>query len=136
VLSGKYSRDDLGPKPPGDPRNSVSRKDINIATWRLTEHNLEIAAVVSDVAAEMGVTSAQAALAWTLLNPAVVSPLIGARTFPQLEDNLAALNVSFSDAQIARLDSASKIELGFPHDLLKDGPASMMFGRVKVAPRS
>jgi aryl-alcohol dehydrogenase-like predicted oxidoreductase len=135
VLSGKYVRSDLGAAPPADFGKSGSRKDINIATGRLTEHNLEIAAIVSDIAAEMGITSAQVALAWTMLNPAVVSPLIGARTLAQLEDNLAALDVRFSDEQIARLDAASAIELGFPHDLLKDGPASMMFGRVKVAKR-
>jgi aryl-alcohol dehydrogenase-like predicted oxidoreductase len=136
VLSGKYSRDDLGTKPPADFGKFGSRKDINIATGRLSERNLEIAAIVCDVAKDIGVTSAQVALAWTLLNPAVASPLIGARTLAQLEDNLAALNVSFSDDQIARLDACSKVELGFPHDLIKDGPASMMFGRVKVEKRA
>ena len=135
VLSGKYSRADLEAKKPADFGASVTRKDINVATGRLTERTLEIAAVVADVAGEIGVTSAQVALAWTLLNPAVTSPLIGARTLAQLENNLAALDVGFSDEQIARLDAASGIELGFPHDLLKDGPASMMFGRVKVEAR-
>jgi aryl-alcohol dehydrogenase-like predicted oxidoreductase len=133
VLSGKYGRGDLGAK--AELGQSLSRKDINVATGRLSERNLEIAAIVSDVAAEMGVSSAQVALAWTLLNPAVTSPIIGARTLAQFEDNLAALDVRFSDEQISRLDAASKIELGFPHDLLKDGPASMMFGRVKVEKR-
>jgi aryl-alcohol dehydrogenase-like predicted oxidoreductase len=135
VLSGKYGRADLNAPAPSDLGKTISRKDINLATGRLTAQTLEIAGVVSEVASEMGVTSAQVALAWTMLNPSVVSPLIGARTFAQLEDNLAALDVSFSTEQIARLDAASKIELGFPHDLLKDGPASMMFGRVKVAKR-
>jgi aryl-alcohol dehydrogenase-like predicted oxidoreductase len=135
VLSGKYSRADLAAKSLADFGASATRKDINIATGRLTERTLEIAAVVADVAGEIGVTSAQVALAWTLLNPAVTSPLIGARTLAQLENNLAALDVSFSDDQIARLDAASRIDLGFPHDLLKDGPASMMFGRVKVGAR-
>lgn len=134
VLSGKYSRGDLGSSASVEPGKG-SRKDINLATGRLSPRNLEIAGVVSDIAGEIGVTSAQVALAWTLLNPAVASPLIGARTLGQLEDNLAALGVTFSEEQVARLDAASKIELGFPHDLLKDGPASMMFGRVKVAKR-
>lgn len=136
VLSGKYGRADLAGKGSADPGQNISRKDINLATGRLTEHTLEIAGVVSDVAAEMGVSSAQVALAWTLLNPAVTSPIIGARTLAQFENNLAALNVSFTADQIARLDACSKIELGFPHDLLKDGPASMMFGKVKIAKRA
>jgi aryl-alcohol dehydrogenase-like predicted oxidoreductase len=33
----------------------------------------------------------QVALAWTLLNPAVSTTLLGARTLKQLEDNLGAL---------------------------------------------
>ena len=135
VLSGKYSRGDLGATAPADFAKSGTRKDINIATGRLTERSLEIAGVVSIVAQEIGVTSAQVALAWTMLHPAVVSPLIGARTFAQFVDNLAALDVSFSAGQIERLAAASQIEMGFPHDLLKAGTAGMMFGRVKVQER-
>jgi aryl-alcohol dehydrogenase-like predicted oxidoreductase len=134
VLSGKYSKGDLTGKAAGLGASS-SRKDINLATGRLSERNLEIAGVVAEVAREIGVTSAQVALAWTLLNPAVVSPLIGARTPAQLTDNLAALDVSLSTAQLARLEAASRIEMGFPHDMLREGPASMMFGRVKVQAR-
>jgi aryl-alcohol dehydrogenase-like predicted oxidoreductase len=135
VLSGKYGRGDLVKKDLADFSASSTRKDINIATGRLTERNLDIAGVVSDVAREIGVTAAQVALAWTMLHCAVVSPIIGARTLTQLEDNLAALDVSFSAEQTARLEAASHVEMGFPHDLLKAGPASMMFGRVKVEPR-
>ncbi|MGO4424514.1 aldo/keto reductase, partial [Streptomyces sp. MCAF7] len=36
----------------------------------------------------------------------------------QLEDNLGALDVDFSASQLARLDEASAIGLGFPHDML------------------
>ncbi len=135
VLSGKYGRGDLGGKAPADLGASGSRKDINIATGRLSERNLEIAGVVSTVAQEIGVSSAQVALAWTMRHPAVVSPLIGARTLAQLVDNLAALDVNFSADQLASLDDASRVDMGFPHDLLKAGPAGMVFGRVKVEER-
>ena len=68
---------------------------------------------------EAGRSPAQVALAWTLLNPGVATTLLGARTLKQLESNLGALDVMLSDAQIARLDEASAIALGFPHDLLR-----------------
>ena len=41
-----------------------------------------------------------------------------ARTPEQLETNLGALGVQLDEAQLARLDEASAIPLGFPHDLL------------------
>jgi len=77
-----------------------------------------VADAVKAVADELGVTSAQVALAWTLANPAVSAPLIGARTLRQLEDNIGALGVVLSAEHLAGLDAASRIELGFPHDFL------------------
>ena len=62
---------------------------------------------------------AQIALAWTLLNPAVSTTLLGARTLKQLEDNLGALALRLSDSQRAHLEQVSAITLGFPHDLLR-----------------
>lgn len=133
VLSGKYGREDL--KTPAK-LDFSSRKGINQATGRLNEQTLAIAREVQSVADEMGKTSAQVALAWTLLHPAVVSPIIGARTLAQFEDNLGALDIAFSDGQIERLNAVSAIELGFPHNMLT-GPAMLqMFGAIKVAKRS
>ena len=73
-----------------------------------------MADVVRAVAEEAGATPAQVAIAWTLLNPAVVSPIIGARTLAQAEDNLGALAVRLSDDQRARLDAASRPAPSFP----------------------
>jgi len=133
VLSGKYAQTDL--KPAGSAISYDSRKNINLATGRLSERNLAIAIEVKQVADEVGCTPAQAALAWTLLNPAVTSTILGARTLPQLQDNLGALDVAFSAEQIARLDTMSRIQLGFPHDLLAFAAVGPMFGSAKVRPR-
>ena len=109
---------------------------MNLARGSLNERALAIADETGEVAREIGCTTAQAALAWTLLNPAVTSPIIGARTFAQLEDNLGALDVTFSDEQIARLDAVSKIEMGFPHSMVaSDVDMGMMFGNVNVERR-
>ncbi|GAA4922272.1 hypothetical protein GCM10023334_026340 [Nonomuraea thailandensis] len=71
------------------------------------------------MAGEPGVTPSQVALAWTLLNPGVTAPIVGARTPAQLEDNLGALDVRFTGAQLATLAEASEVELGFPHEFLR-----------------
>jgi diketogulonate reductase-like aldo/keto reductase len=43
-------------------------------------------------------------------------PIVGARTGRQIEDSLGALEFELSTEQRGRLDEASRIELGFPHD--------------------
>lgn len=130
VLSGKYSSADLA----GSPEAITSRKAINVATGRLSEHSLGIAQVVGEVAAELRKSPPQVALAWTLQNRAVTSPVIGARTLGQMEDNLGALDVEFSEDQLARLDRISAVPLGFPHDMLA-GQERIAFGNVNVTRR-
>jgi aryl-alcohol dehydrogenase-like predicted oxidoreductase len=135
VLSGKYDQADLAPATAPRSQRFDSRKDINLATGRLNESSLAVAAAVGAIAREMNRTSSQVALAWTRLNSAVVSPIIGARTLAQLKDNLLSLEVSFSAEQVARLEAASRIDLGFPHTLLTGVAGGFMFGNVKVAAR-
>ncbi len=132
VLSGKYTRDDL--KTPAEQSLGAlnSRKSMNLARGRLNEKALDIADAVGVIAKEMGRSPSQVALAWTLLNPAVTSPLIGARTYEQFEDNLAALEITFSDEQIARLDDVSHIEVCFPHDMLSGEISKGLFGGVDI----
>lgn len=132
VLSGKYSREDLKAKAPDTVAGMNSRKDINLATGRLTERTLDMAEVVKTVAGELGRSPSQAALAWTLLHPAVTSPLIGARTPAQLADNLGALEIEFSADQVQRLNAVSEIDMGFPHSMLNSGVTDQMFGGVRV----
>jgi aryl-alcohol dehydrogenase-like predicted oxidoreductase len=132
MLTGKYTRADLVP---GDMNDISSRKAINAVTGKLTEKNLDIADVVVEVAKEIGCTAAQLAVAWTLVNPAVASPVIGVRTPAQLEDNLGSLAVEISADQLARLNAVSAVAPVFPMDVLKGPAESMMFGGVKVQER-
>ncbi|MDA3645334.1 aldo/keto reductase [Saccharopolyspora indica] len=114
LLTGKYSRADLT----GAGSAESARKSFNAGVGLVTERNLTIADAVQEVAAELGRTPAQVGLAWLLQNPDVTAPVIGARTPEQLEGNLGALEVEFTTAQLDRLETASSIELGYPHDLL------------------
>jgi aryl-alcohol dehydrogenase-like predicted oxidoreductase len=113
ILAGKYAS---GAKSTNDPEGG--RKNVLTAIGRVNPATIAVADAVKSVAEEIGATSAQVAVAWTLANPAVVAPVIGARTQRQLEDTIGALGISLSGAQKAKLDDVSRIELGFPHDLL------------------
>ena len=112
VLSGKYNGDD--PPPDGRARDGAAK----------VERNLCIAGEVSAVAERVGRSPAQVAIAWVRRQGPGIIPLIGARTVSQLEDDLGALDVTLDDEHLERLDEASRIELGFPHDFLgPDGSA-------------
>ncbi|MEE1793062.1 aldo/keto reductase [Streptomyces sp. BE308] len=134
VLTGKYSRDDLTATDAA--AEDGTRRNFTLATGGLTERNLDIADVVKEVAAELGRTTAQVGLAWTLRNPDVTASLIGARTPAQLADNLGALKVDFTASQLARLAEASAIEPGFPHDMLAgDRMRAVTRGDLKIEAR-
>jgi aryl-alcohol dehydrogenase-like predicted oxidoreductase len=131
VLTGKYTQADLD-HGGGSADAEGSRKNVAAANGALTERGLAIAEVVKEVATANGATPSQVALAWTMRDPAVTSPIVGARTLAQLEDNLGALDVSFTDGDLAALEKVSGIELGFPHDFL-DRPMTrnVMFGDIR-----
>ena len=93
VLTGKYTRADLA-HGDGFAEAIGTRKSMAAANGALSERGLDIADVVKKVAADIGTTPSQVALAWTLHNPAVTAPIIGARTPAQLADNLGALEVT------------------------------------------
>ncbi|MCX5345875.1 aldo/keto reductase [Streptomyces atratus] len=134
VLSGKYSRADLTAT--GADSGESNRKSFNAGLGMVTERTLAIADVVREVAAEVERTPAQVALAWTLQNPAVTAPVIGARTPEQLLGNLGALEVGFAADQLARLDKVSAIDLGYPHDLLaSDHIRTVTAGDLKIETR-
>ncbi|MEU6402263.1 aldo/keto reductase [Streptomyces sp. NPDC046985] len=134
VLTGKYSRDDLaaGNAASGD----GTRRSVTLAGGTLTERTFAIVDVVKEVAAELGRTPAQVGLAWTLRNPGVTAPVVGARTPAQLASNLDALEIDLTDDQLARLDQAGAIALGFPHDMLaSDHIRAVTRGDLKMEPR-
>lgn len=107
ILTGKYNKDRTG----GGGRIDTTRSDN-----MLTERNLAIAAEVVDLAEELGVSPSQVALSWVRQQPGVVIPIIGATKLSQFTDNLGALDLELKPHQLDRLDKASAIELGFPHD--------------------
>jgi aryl-alcohol dehydrogenase-like predicted oxidoreductase len=59
---------------------------------------------VAEVAAEVGVSGAQVALAWLLHKPGVTAPIAGATKLEHVEDALAAESLSLSVEQIAQLE--------------------------------
>ena len=122
ILSGKYTRG-------GD---EAKRLDV-LPFKQQDEGKLAIAREVDAVADEVGVSSAQVALAWVRQRGTI--PIIGARTLAQLEDNLASVELELSAEQMNRLTNASAIDLGHPYnftdkEMVRDLVTGGMHGRV------
>lgn len=111
-LSGKHSR---------DKQNADSKRGVQVNSHVKQERNWSILDEVKAIAKECNRTPAQVAVNWTLQKPGITSPLIGARTLEQLQDNLGALEFTLSQAQMARLDNVSNpAEWPFPHDVVRN----------------
>ena len=65
------------------------------------------------VAAERGAPPAQVALAWLLGRPGVTAPIVGATKLGHISDALAAVQLTLSGEETARLE-----ELYVPHPVL------------------
>ncbi|WP_440061255.1 aldo/keto reductase [Pseudomonas syringae] len=63
---------------------------------------------VLDIAAELGVSASQVAIAWAGTHGAI--PIIGPRSQEQIGDNLGALALTLADEQIQRLDAVSSLD--------------------------
>ncbi|CAD7714028.1 1-deoxyxylulose-5-phosphate synthase YajO [Xanthomonas hydrangeae] len=135
ILTGKYSRTALSDDNAAEV--STSRKGVIASTGHLNARSLEIADVVGTIADELGASRSQVALAWTLRHPAVVSPVMGARTLQQAEDNFGALEIVLSDEQLARLDQISALPPIFPQRFIGRPMAQqLIYGAHKVQLRS
>ncbi|WP_413760829.1 aldo/keto reductase [Streptomyces sp. MMBL 11-3] len=73
------------------------------------------------VAEESGTPASQVSVAWVRERArrarTAFVPVIGPRSVAQLDDYLAALDVELTDGQLARLDEASAVTLGSPHEV-------------------
>ncbi len=115
VLTGKYRRGESGRRDTGSGAGAIRRMG--------PEQEARVFEAVEATARELGASLAQVAIAWVRARAdawgACFIPIIGSRTVEQLADNLAAVDVSLSDGQLARLNKASEIALGFPHEFIQ-----------------
>ena len=130
ILTGKYTRG--ASATPEDSRRAAGNQA------RLTERNLHIAREVDRVAAELGATSPQVAVAWVRRRARRMIPILGVRTLEQLRDLLGCLEVELPADHRARLDEVGRIELGFPHELLTGPQGQLVYGdlepRIELPP--
>ncbi len=111
LLSGKFSRENQKPE---DSRRSSF--DFPIAD---KERAWNILDVMNPIAQAHECSAARVALAWLLTKPVVTSVILGAKRLDQLEDNLAAAEVTLSPDEIQRLDEVSALPPEYPGWMLE-----------------
>ncbi|MFJ3701493.1 MULTISPECIES: aldo/keto reductase [unclassified Streptomyces] len=109
ALSGKYSRDTT--EVAGSGRAAY-------AGAHLTESTFVLLDALKEIAEGLETTVAAVALAWVRQRAEVTSTLVGARTHQQLLANLASLEVTLTEEQIAGLDALTAPALDYPHHMI------------------
>ena len=89
---------------------SFDDKDFRSFNPRFAEENmrqnLRIVDIVKSMAAEKNCTPAQLALAWLLAQGQDIIPIPGTRRIQYLQENLGALHITLSEAELSRISDA------------------------------
>jgi aryl-alcohol dehydrogenase-like predicted oxidoreductase len=101
VLTGKYGN---GGQAPADSRALNPQMNIFIDKW-LGEDLLKSIQQLSPLAADLGISMTQLALAWVLHEPNLASAIIGASKPQQVKENASASGIKLDDATLEAIDS-------------------------------
>ena len=106
LLSGKYNRDGTGPD--GARRVTFDFPIID------KDRAFDCVDAMRPIAEARGVSVARIAIAWLLHQPFVTTVIIGARNTDQLDDNIAATEITLSAEELATLDKVSALPAEYP----------------------
>jgi hypothetical protein len=106
LLSGKFSRTN---QKAADSRRT--EYDFPIVdkerTWKILD-------VMAPIAKAHWCSPARLSLAWLLAKPVVTSVIIGAKRLDQLQDNLAAIELTLTQDELRQLDEVSALPPEYP----------------------
>jgi aryl-alcohol dehydrogenase-like predicted oxidoreductase len=106
LLSGKFSR--TNQKPADSRRTEFDFPLVDKErTWKILD-------VIAPIAKAHGCSPARVSLAWLLAKPVVTSVIIGAKRHDQLQDNLAAIELTLTQDELKRLDEVSALPPEYP----------------------
>src|SRR6201987_1064436 len=106
LLSGKFSRTN---QKPADSRRTDHDYPVvdKVRTWKILD-------VMVPIAKAHGCSPARLSLAWLLAKPVVTSVIIGAKRLDQLQDNLAAVELTLTLDEFRQLDEVSALPPEYP----------------------
>ncbi|MEJ1975502.1 MAG: aldo/keto reductase [Acetobacteraceae bacterium] len=106
LLSGRFSRANQTPE--GSRRSEFDFPIVDKdRAWNVLD-------VMAPIAKAHDCSAARVALAWLLSKPVVTSVILGAKRLSQLEDNLAAVDLALTEAELRLLDEVSVLPPEYP----------------------
>lgn len=75
------------------------------------QKNLDIVQKVEELAADKGITPSQLALAWVLAKGDDLVPIPGTKQIKRLEENVRAVDVQLSEAEVEEIDAVFPVEI-------------------------
>jgi len=127
LLSGKYDPEGKGPQ--GSRRVAFDFPPVD------KKRAFDCIDVMRNVAKNHRVSVARIAIAWLLHRPFVTSVIIGARSVEQLDDNLAATEISLTPEELSALDRVSALPPEYPGWMIERQSADRL-ATVRAAARS
>ncbi len=108
LLSGKYTRGDDGRSQGEGRRAAFDFPPVEM------DRAYGLIDAMQRIGAAKGVIVAQVALAWLLYQPVVTTVIVGAKRADQLADNIGACDVELSRAELAELETLSRLPREYP----------------------
>jgi aryl-alcohol dehydrogenase-like predicted oxidoreductase len=106
LLSGKFSR--TNQKAANSRRSEYDFPIVDKErTWKILD-------AMAPIAKAHGCSPARLSLAWLLAKPVVASVIIGAKRLEQLQDNLAAIELTLTPDELRQLDEVSALAPEYP----------------------
>jgi aryl-alcohol dehydrogenase-like predicted oxidoreductase len=106
LLSGKFSR--TNQKAPDSRRTEYDFPLVDKdRTWNILD-------MMAPIAKAHGCSPARVSLAWLLAKPVVTSVIVGAKRLDQLQDNLTAVELTFTEDELRQLDEVSVLPPEYP----------------------
>jgi aryl-alcohol dehydrogenase-like predicted oxidoreductase len=105
ILSGKFGP---GTSPEGARRSTFDFPPVDRnRAWPIVD-------AMREIGKAKGVSPARVAIAWVLAKPFVTTVITGVKTLDQLNDNLAASELTLSPEEVKRLDDLSELPPEYP----------------------
>ena len=98
ILAGRYDQGDI-------PEGSRADRAGQMFRDRVSSRGVEVARQLGQMAKEKGITTAQLALLWCMVQPGVTSPITGPRTLEHIQSFIAVMEMTLSGEDLQKIDA-------------------------------
>jgi 1-deoxyxylulose-5-phosphate synthase len=97
ILAGRYDEGAI-------PDDSRAARAGQMFRDRISNRGVEVARQLGQMAKHKGITTAQLALLWCMLQPGVTSPITGPRTLAHIQSFVAVMDLTLSSEELQKID--------------------------------